>query len=225
MIGGWLGGEGGRAGRLGALVVGYHDEAGALRYAGRVGTGFDDRELDRLGRLLAERARDTQPVRGPPAAEADPLRRARPRRRRRLLRVDLGPHAAPALLQGPARRHPTHGRARPRRLVTLSWRTGVDPFTQPAPRSTHADRAGRLLQAEPEQVNRSRRRAAGAARRAPARRGDVRGPHGVRAHAATRSPYRVAERPAAPAAPRRLRGRARERDPGRLLSGGRQGVR
>jgi len=64
VIGGWLGGEGGRAGRLGALVVGYHDEDGSLRYAGRVGTGFDDRELTRLGRLLAERARDTSPFEG-----------------------------------------------------------------------------------------------------------------------------------------------------------------
>ena len=64
VIGGWLGGEGGRAGRLGALVVGYHDDDGALRYAGRVGSGFDDRELDRLGKLLAERARDTSPFEG-----------------------------------------------------------------------------------------------------------------------------------------------------------------
>jgi len=64
VIGGWLGGEGGRAGRLGALVVGYHDEDGSLRYAGRVGTGFDDRELTRLGRLLAARARDTSPFAG-----------------------------------------------------------------------------------------------------------------------------------------------------------------
>ena len=64
VVGGWLGGEGGRAGRLGALVVGYHDETGALRYAGRVGTGFDDRELDRLGRLLAERSRPDSPFEG-----------------------------------------------------------------------------------------------------------------------------------------------------------------
>jgi bifunctional non-homologous end joining protein LigD len=64
VIGGWLGGEGGRAGRLGALVVGYHDDDGKLRYAGRVGTGFDDRELDRLGKLLAERPRDTSPFEG-----------------------------------------------------------------------------------------------------------------------------------------------------------------
>jgi bifunctional non-homologous end joining protein LigD len=64
VIGGWLGGEGGRAGRLGALVVGYHDADGALRYAGRVGSGFDDRELDRLGKLLAGRARASSPFEG-----------------------------------------------------------------------------------------------------------------------------------------------------------------
>jgi len=64
VVGGWLGGEGGRAGRLGALVVGYHDADGALRYAGRVGSGFDDRELDRLGKLLAGRARASSPFEG-----------------------------------------------------------------------------------------------------------------------------------------------------------------
>jgi bifunctional non-homologous end joining protein LigD len=64
VIGGWLGGEGGRAGRLGALVVGFYDESGAFRYAGRVGSGFDERELDRVGKLLAARARDTSPFEG-----------------------------------------------------------------------------------------------------------------------------------------------------------------
>jgi bifunctional non-homologous end joining protein LigD len=54
VIGGWLPGEGNRDGRLGALVVGVHDEEGTLRYAGRVGSGFDQRELDRMGRRLSE---------------------------------------------------------------------------------------------------------------------------------------------------------------------------
>ena len=48
MVGGWLPGEGKRGGRLGALVVGFHQD-GELRYAGRVGTGFDEAELNRLG--------------------------------------------------------------------------------------------------------------------------------------------------------------------------------
>ena len=60
VIGGWLVGQGGRAERLGALLVGVYDE-GQLRYIGRVGTGFDDAELERLGALLAERAVDTSP--------------------------------------------------------------------------------------------------------------------------------------------------------------------
>jgi bifunctional non-homologous end joining protein LigD len=60
VIGGWVPGEGRRRERLGALLVGYHDD-GALRYAGKVGTGFDDRELERLGALLAPLARPTDP--------------------------------------------------------------------------------------------------------------------------------------------------------------------
>jgi bifunctional non-homologous end joining protein LigD len=51
VVGGWLPGKGRRAGTLGALLVGYHDEDGEdrpLRYAGRVGSGFTDEELDRL---------------------------------------------------------------------------------------------------------------------------------------------------------------------------------
>jgi bifunctional non-homologous end joining protein LigD len=64
VVGGWLGGEGGRTGRLGALVIGIPGEDGALRYAGRVGTGFTEAELDRLGRLLEERARADSPFTG-----------------------------------------------------------------------------------------------------------------------------------------------------------------
>jgi bifunctional non-homologous end joining protein LigD len=64
VIGGWLTGEGNRSGRLGALVVGCYDEGGAFRYAGRVGTGFDARELERLGGLLAGLAREESPFEG-----------------------------------------------------------------------------------------------------------------------------------------------------------------
>ena len=40
-MGGWLGGEGGRASTLGALAVGVRAEPGGpLRYAGKVGSGF-----------------------------------------------------------------------------------------------------------------------------------------------------------------------------------------
>jgi bifunctional non-homologous end joining protein LigD len=61
VIGGWLPGEGRRERRIGALLVGMYDPDGAFRYAGRVGTGFTDPELDRLGKLLAPLKREDSP--------------------------------------------------------------------------------------------------------------------------------------------------------------------
>jgi bifunctional non-homologous end joining protein LigD len=61
VIGGWMQGQGRRTQRIGALLVGVHERDGALRYVGRVGTGFTESELERLKRLLAPLARDTSP--------------------------------------------------------------------------------------------------------------------------------------------------------------------
>jgi bifunctional non-homologous end joining protein LigD len=61
VIAGWMPGEGGRAGHLGSLLLGYHDDTGRLRYAGRVGTGFTYDELARLEARLRPLARDTSP--------------------------------------------------------------------------------------------------------------------------------------------------------------------
>ncbi len=68
VVGGWTRGEGGRAGRLGALLVGYHDPAvpGAgepdrLVFAGAVGTGFTGAELDRLHARMAPAATERCP--------------------------------------------------------------------------------------------------------------------------------------------------------------------
>jgi bifunctional non-homologous end joining protein LigD len=61
VIGGWLPGEGRRERRIGALLVGVYDPDGAFRYAGRVGTGFNDAELERLGKLLAPFKREDTP--------------------------------------------------------------------------------------------------------------------------------------------------------------------
>jgi bifunctional non-homologous end joining protein LigD len=63
VVGGWLPGEGRRTGRLGALLIGFYED-GELRYAGRVGTGFTEAELDRLGRLLAPLERPESPFTG-----------------------------------------------------------------------------------------------------------------------------------------------------------------
>ncbi|MFP5256207.1 MAG: non-homologous end-joining DNA ligase [Acidimicrobiia bacterium] len=69
VVGGWVPGEGNRTGRIGALLVGYHERAGdggPLRFAGRVGTGFTDAELRRLERALGPLATDECPFDPPP---------------------------------------------------------------------------------------------------------------------------------------------------------------
>jgi bifunctional non-homologous end joining protein LigD len=66
VVGGWLPGEGGRRGRLGALLVGAYGDDG-LHYLGRVGTGFSDATLEQLEGLLAERGRDAAPFVDAPA--------------------------------------------------------------------------------------------------------------------------------------------------------------
>ena len=60
VIAGWLPGEGRRAERIGALLVGYHRD-GQFVYAGRVGTGFTEATLDDL----AERLRPLRQKRSP----------------------------------------------------------------------------------------------------------------------------------------------------------------
>jgi bifunctional non-homologous end joining protein LigD len=57
VIGGFTDPRGSRSG-FGALLLGYYDEAGKLRYAGKVGTGFDQRTLTSLRRVLGELERD-----------------------------------------------------------------------------------------------------------------------------------------------------------------------
>jgi bifunctional non-homologous end joining protein LigD len=62
IIGGWLPGEGRRRDRIGALLVGVRDqEDGHLRFAGRVGTGFTEAELDRLAGVLEPLVQDRSP--------------------------------------------------------------------------------------------------------------------------------------------------------------------
>jgi len=61
---GWTDPEGSRP-RLGALLLGYYDD-GKLIYAGRVGSGLDGAELERLWWLLQPLATSTMPVDVPP---------------------------------------------------------------------------------------------------------------------------------------------------------------
>jgi bifunctional non-homologous end joining protein LigD len=52
VIGGWKAGEGGRTSGIGSLMVGIPGEQG-LRFVGRVGTGFTERDLTNLKKTLA----------------------------------------------------------------------------------------------------------------------------------------------------------------------------
>ncbi|MHC4225540.1 MAG: non-homologous end-joining DNA ligase, partial [Planctomycetota bacterium] len=63
VVGGWTEPQGGRQ-SFGALVVGYYDEAGlggAMRCAGRVGSGFSDDDLRVIGEKLAALAQESSP--------------------------------------------------------------------------------------------------------------------------------------------------------------------
>ncbi len=78
VVGGWLPGTGARGATFGALLVGYHDppatdgrDAGPLRYAGRVGTGFRDPVLRALRARLDAAAVDTCPFDPPPPREVE----------------------------------------------------------------------------------------------------------------------------------------------------------
>jgi len=62
---GWTEPEGRRP-YLGALLLGYYDPDGRLIYAGRVGTGIDNAELERLWRRLQPFTTDKMPLDVPP---------------------------------------------------------------------------------------------------------------------------------------------------------------
>ncbi len=63
VVGGWTVGTGSRHGRIGALLIGVY-EADDLRYAGKVGTGFSSRELDRLSEVFVPLRRAVNPFGG-----------------------------------------------------------------------------------------------------------------------------------------------------------------
>lgn len=66
VVGGWTDPAGSRT-DFGALLVGYHDDAGDLVYAGKVGTGYDEPTLRALGARLHALGRSASPfARGKP---------------------------------------------------------------------------------------------------------------------------------------------------------------
>lgn len=65
VIVGWRPGAGRRAGRIGSLLMGVHDETGELVYIGNVGTGFTQAMLDDLQNKLWPLRRRTPTVAAP----------------------------------------------------------------------------------------------------------------------------------------------------------------
>ena len=119
VVGGWLPGAGERASTFGAVLVGYHDPpaegrrvAGPLRYAGRVGTGFRQRDLVTTLAELERRERPSCPFEPPPPA---PVTRAA-----RWIDPTLVAEVAHAeWTRDGILRHPSF----------LGWRTDKDPLT------------------------------------------------------------------------------------------------
>jgi bifunctional non-homologous end joining protein LigD len=60
VVGGWTDPKGSRTG-IGSLLLGIHDEAGHLRFAGGVGSGFDQKTLAAVKKAVASVASETTP--------------------------------------------------------------------------------------------------------------------------------------------------------------------
>ena len=139
VIGGYTAPQGSRT-DFGALLVGYYED-GRLRYAGKVGTGFDRSTLAELGSQLRALESVRQPLR---RRRADPPRdtlgRAGAGGPDRLFRVDSGRPPAPSALSRPARRQarPRGRQGAPRLTVEI---TSPGKLLFPADGVTKADLA------------------------------------------------------------------------------------
>ncbi|HEV7956930.1 MAG: ATP-dependent ligase [Microbacteriaceae bacterium] len=78
VIGGWRPGKGRRLSQVGSLLMGIPDGRG-LRYVGRVGTGFRERDLDELTTRLRRLERKTAPFLDVPRADASDAHWVTPR--------------------------------------------------------------------------------------------------------------------------------------------------
>jgi bifunctional non-homologous end joining protein LigD len=77
VIGGWREGQGRRGGGVGSLLMGIPAEAG-LHYVGRVGSGFNDRQLDDIQAMLEKLSRKTSPFVDVPREDARDAHWVRP---------------------------------------------------------------------------------------------------------------------------------------------------
>ena len=161
VIGGYTDPEGSRTG-FGALLLGVHDAGGSLRYAGKVGTGFDTAALASISGKLAGLAQRQSPFADPPqGAEA---RRAHWVRPVLVTEVAYSEWTADGTL-----RHPSFRRLRPDRVAAEVVR---EPVANASDVEAAAERAPAVERAA-------------AAKRAPAaERGAAAQPPHARANAA-----------------------------------------
>jgi bifunctional non-homologous end joining protein LigD len=61
VVGGWVPAAGNRTNRVGSLLLGYYDDQKRLRFAGGLGTGFNDDDHRRLSKLMRSLAQTTSP--------------------------------------------------------------------------------------------------------------------------------------------------------------------
>jgi bifunctional non-homologous end joining protein LigD len=120
VIGGWTQGKGSRSSTIGALHLGVYDKHDSLRYAGRVGTGFDEHELERLAGLLAPLTRGDSPFAG-----AQPPRGAHFVEPRLVCEVEFTQWTKDGLL-----RHPSYKGLREDKPATEVVRECVSPTSE-----------------------------------------------------------------------------------------------
>ena len=102
VVGGWLEGQSGRAGELGSLLVGAYDDAGALVWLGRVGTGFDTAERHRLQELLEPLEIDASPFANPVDRGGVPVHWTQPTV---VAEIEFGEVTGEGRLRAPSYRH------------------------------------------------------------------------------------------------------------------------
>ncbi|MDA8392617.1 MAG: non-homologous end-joining DNA ligase [Actinomycetota bacterium] len=103
VVAGWIPGRGRRSGGVGSLLLGYYDR-GDLRYAGKVGTGFTQAELDRLAPMLESRRLSSSPFWPGTALPPDVARQARFARPDLVAQVEFAEWTVDGILRAPSYR-------------------------------------------------------------------------------------------------------------------------
>ncbi len=132
VIGGWIPGEGRRAQRIGALLMGYHQH-GRFRSAGRVGTGFTEATLDDLRERLAPLERDSSPFTDGPK----PPREAKFVEPCLVAEIEFTEWTADGVLRAPSFKGLRHDKS-PREVVLETSLSDADERESPVARGTPA---------------------------------------------------------------------------------------